>query len=70
MIGEWRAAIVSTAKDPKDFGYIRDMYQLLRQKGRVLLWKLMAGYIFPQITQDAQAVMGPSDVLPSVYSTD
>jgi ADP-ribosylation factor-binding protein GGA len=52
MIEEWRATIVVAARDPKDFAHIRDMHRLLRMKG----------YTFPQITLDAQAVLGPSDV--------
>jgi len=55
MIEEWRATIVVSARDPKDFAHIRDMHRLLRMKG----------YIFPQITLDAQAVLGPGDVSPS-----
>ena len=33
MIEEWRATIVVSARDPKDFAHIRDMHRLLRMKG-------------------------------------
>jgi hypothetical protein len=68
MIEEWRATIVVAARDPKDFAHIRDMHRLLRMKGappqNLRPQTDMLGYIFPQITLDAQAVMGPSDVYP------
>jgi ADP-ribosylation factor-binding protein GGA len=65
MIEEWRATIVVSARDPKDFAHIRDMHRLLRMKGIFLTFvMLIIGYIFPQVTVDAQAVMGPSDVFP------
>lgn len=33
MIEEWRATIVVSARDPKDFAHVRDMHRLLRMKG-------------------------------------
>ena len=33
MIEEWRATIVVSARDAKDFAHIRDMHRLLRIKG-------------------------------------
>ena len=62
MIEEWRATIVGSARDPRDFAHIRDMHRLLRMKGTILYTELTSGYIFPQITPDVQAVLGQSDV--------
>jgi hypothetical protein len=42
MIEEWRATIVVSARDPKDFAHIRDMHRLLRMKG--FLISLEAAY--------------------------
>ena len=70
MIEEWRATIVASARDPKDFAHIRDMHRLLRMKGTAPPYPYttnMVGYIFPQITLDAQAVMGQSDVPPILW---
>ena len=33
MIEEWRATIVASAREPKDFTNVRDMHRLLRLKG-------------------------------------
>lgn len=64
MIEEWRATIVAAAREPRDFAHIRDMHRLLRMKGISFIPVLLTkGYHFPQVTLDAQAVLGPSDVL-------
>jgi hypothetical protein len=62
MIEEWRATIVASARDPKDFAHIRDMHRLLRMKGIPSDQEANVGYTFPHITPDAQAVLGQSDV--------
>jgi hypothetical protein len=41
MIEEWRATIVTTARDPKDFAHIRDMHRLLRLKGKSIHCKIL-----------------------------
>lgn len=55
-IAEWTQTICKTSRHKEDFGYIRDMYRLLRSKG----------YEFPAVKKEDTAVLTPSDNLKSI----
>ncbi|KAI4280912.1 MAG: hypothetical protein L6R38_004071 [Xanthoria sp. 2 TBL-2021] len=51
----WRMTICQTSRYKEDLGFIRDMRQLLSDKG----------YVFPQVRREDAAVLNPSDSLQS-----
>lgn len=58
-IEEWRQTICQTSRYKDDLGFIRDMHRLLLYKG----------YMFPEVRSEDAAVLNPSDVWHTLYSS-